>query len=299
MIAAPKLLIGICAYNEANNIGKLLQNLITEQNLPKDSKILVVCSGCTDRTPEIVRSFEKMDERIEPIIERDRLGKAHALNKLFSAARGSAEVLILTNADSLPKHGSISTLVSNLIKSDAGAVFAQPVPLNDSNGLSDKIVRVIWRLHHVISLLHEPKLSGELCAIYTCYLHNIPENVATDEPYIELSIHRQGSDILYVPEAVIYIRCPTNVIDLLKHRKRIWIGHTQLRNTTGFRVSTSSFLNVLSAIPSLKVNEIFYAFLGGFLEMIAYFEAKIASSKGIVPYVWEPIRSTKTDFSSK
>jgi len=53
-------------------------------------------------------------------------------------------------------------------------------------------------------------------------------------------------------------------------------------------------VNVLLAIPALRANEIFYAFLGGFFEIIAYFEAKIALSKGIVPYIWEPIRSTKT-----
>jgi len=230
-----KVLIGVCAYNEENNIGNLLQNLITKQNVPKDSKILVICSGCTDRTPEIVKDFKKVDERIEPIIENDRMGKAHALNKLFAIARDSADILVLVNADSLPSHGSIMKLLSKLIKSNAGAVFAQPVPLNDFNGLSNRIVHVIWRLHHVISLLQKPKLSGELCAIYTRYLQDVLENVATDEPYIELGIPEHGSNVLYVPEAIVYIRCPTNVIDLLKHRKRIWTGHMQLQNTTDLK----------------------------------------------------------------
>ncbi len=288
-----KMLVGVCAYNEENNIGNLLQNLITKQSLSKDSKIVVVCSGCTDKTPEIVKNFKKVDKRIEPIIEKARMGKAHALNKLFGIARSSADILVLTNADSLPGHESILKLLSKLTKSNAGAVFAQPVPLNDLNGLSDRIVRVIWRLHHVISLLQRPKLSGELCAIYTRHLQDIPENVATDEPYIELAIRKHGSDILYVPEAIIYIRCPTNVIDLLKHRKRIWTGHLQLQNTTGFKVSTSSLMTVLLAIPALRANEIVCALLGAFLEIIAYFAARIALSKGIVPYIWEPIRSTK------
>lgn len=97
-------------------------------------------------------------------------------------------------------------------------------------------------------MLQKPKLSGELCAIYTRYLQDVPENVATDEPYIELSILKHGSNVLYVPEAVVYIRYPTNVVDLLKHRKRIWTGHMQLQNTTGFKVSTSSLMNVLLAI---------------------------------------------------
>lgn len=298
MVVSTKVLIGICAYNEENNIENLLQNLITKQDLPKDSKIIVVCSGCTDRTPEIVKNFKTIDKRVEPIIEKARMGKAHALNKLFAVARNSADILVLTNADSLPSHGSIMKLLSKLVKSNAGAVFAQLVPLNNFNGLSDRIVHVIWRLHHVISLLQEPKLSGELCAIYTRYLKDIPENVATDEPYIELAIRKHGSNILYVPEAIVYIRCPSNVVDLLKHRKRIWIGHLQIQSITGFKVSTSSFLSILQSFPALKLHEVIYAFLGGFFELIAYLAARFDFSRNVIPYVWEPIKSTKTSIST-
>jgi cellulose synthase/poly-beta-1,6-N-acetylglucosamine synthase-like glycosyltransferase len=54
-----RIMIGVCPYNEENNIARLLQNLITEQSIPKESKILVVCSGCTDKTPDIVASFQR------------------------------------------------------------------------------------------------------------------------------------------------------------------------------------------------------------------------------------------------
>jgi biofilm PGA synthesis N-glycosyltransferase PgaC len=287
-----KVIVGICAHNEENNIGCLLQNLILEQNLSKNCRIVVVCSGCTDRTPRIVKEFQKRDARIEPVIEKIRRGKANALNKIFKIARESADVLVLVNADTLPKRGSITKLISRLENSNAGAVFAQPVPFKEFDGFCYRIVRVIWRLHHVISL-RKPKLSCELCAIRTSCLQKIPEKVATDEPYIELAIRKQGYDILYFPEAFAYIKCPANVADLLKHRKRIWAGHMQLQNATGVKVSTSSFRNVLQSIPALRPTEIFYALLGGFLEMVAYFQARVTLSKGKVPYIWEPIKSTK------
>jgi cellulose synthase/poly-beta-1,6-N-acetylglucosamine synthase-like glycosyltransferase len=148
-------------------------------------------------------------------------------------------------------------------------------------------------LHHAISLHQKPKLSGELCAIRASCLQEIPENVATDEPYIELAIRKQGYDILYVPEALVYIRCPTNTVDLLKQRKRIWLGHMQLQNATHFQVSTSSFGNILRAISALKLDEVLYVFLGALIEIIAYSQAKIALSKDVIPYIWEPIKSTK------
>jgi cellulose synthase/poly-beta-1,6-N-acetylglucosamine synthase-like glycosyltransferase len=292
-MAISKVVIGICAYNEENNIRNLLLNLILEQNLPKNCKILVVCSGCTDKTPLIVKEFGKRDTRIEAIIEGFRRGKANALNSIFKIARESTDVLVLVNADALPKRGSITKLLSKLANSEAGAVFAQPVPFKEFHGICYGIVNVIWRLHHTISLRQKPKLSGELCAIRASCLQEIPENVATDEPYIELAIRKQGYDILYVPEALVYIRCPTNTVDLLKQRKRIWLGHMQLQNATNFKVSTSSFGNILRAISALKLDEILYVFLGALIEITAYSQAKIALSKDMIPYIWEPIESTK------
>jgi cellulose synthase/poly-beta-1,6-N-acetylglucosamine synthase-like glycosyltransferase len=292
-MAVSKVVIGTCAYNEESNIRNLLLNLVVGQNLPKNCRILVVCSGCTDKTPLMVREFEKKDERIEAIIEGSRRGKANALNSIFKMAKESADVLVLVNADALPERGSITKLLSKLASSKAGAVFAQPVPFKEFHGICYRIVNVIWRLHHAISLYQEPKLSGELCAIRTSCLQEIPENVATDEPYIELAIRKQGYDILYLPEASVHIRCPTNTVDLLKQRKRIWIGHIQLQSATDFKVSTSRFRNVLRAISTLSLSDVLYVFPGALIEIIAYCQARTALSKDAIPYIWEPIESTK------
>jgi biofilm PGA synthesis N-glycosyltransferase PgaC len=293
-MSASKVLIGVCAYNEENNIARLLQNLISEQKIPKESKILVVCSGCTDRTPQIVASYQKKDSRIKPLVENVRRGKSNALNKIFKAAKVEADILILINADALPKRDSINKLLSKFTASDVGAVFAQPVPQKDSGSSCYGVTRLVWRLHHIISTFATPKLSGELCAIRTTCLQEIPENTATDEPYIESAIRKSHKNTIYAPEALVYIRCPTNIVDIIKQRKRIWIGHMQLQNATGYRVSTSSFKNMLRAVSALERSETIYVLPGGFLEFVAFLEAKILFRKGIIPFVWEPIKSTKT-----
>jgi cellulose synthase/poly-beta-1,6-N-acetylglucosamine synthase-like glycosyltransferase len=292
-MVASKVVIGVCAYNEENNIGNLLLNIVEEQDLPKNCRILIVCSGCTDKTPLMVKEFGERDERIEAVIEGSRKGKANALNSIFKRAKESFDVLVLVNADALPEHGSVTKLLSRLADSEAGAVFARPVPFKESRGICYGIVNVIWRLHHVISLRQEPKLSAELCAIRTSCLEEIPENVATDEPYVQLAIHRQGYDILYAPEALVYIRCPTNIIDLIKQRRRILLGHRQLLKATNFKVPTSSFTNVLRAVPALKLDEVFYVFLGAIIETIAYSQSRIVLNKDATPHIWEPIESTK------
>ena len=288
-----RVMIGICAHNEENNITPLLRNLISEQNIPKESKILVVCSGCTDKTPQIVSSFEKKDSRIRPLIESVRRGKSNALNKIFEAARAEADILILVNADAIPEKGSISRLVSRFTTLKVGAVFAQPVPIKIPGDPCYGIVRLIWRLHHIISMLDIPKLSAELCAVRTAYLQEIPENAVTDEPYIESAIRKRHKNILYAPEALVYIRCPTTIADLMRQRRRIWIGHMQLEKTTGYKVSTSSFKNMLRAINALQRSETIHVLQGLFLEILAYLEARILFSKGNIPFAWEPIKSTK------
>lgn len=292
MVHFSRALVGVCAYNEENNIGNLLNNLISEQNMPENCKILVVCSGCSDRTPEIVRQFQAKDKRIDLIIEDKRTGKANALNMLFRIARRSFDVLVLVNADAVPKSNSIRTLVAKLESGRAGAVFAQPIPFG-SLGVCYNVVGVIWHLHHMISLLQKPKLSGELCAIRVPCLREIPKNIATDEPYIEMEICKQGYEISYAPTAIVNIRCPTNISDLVKQRKRIWVGHMQLQNEEGFEVSTSNPWNIVRVAAALKLNEIPYLIMGGFLEVVAYVQAKLQISNGIIPYAWEPISSTK------
>jgi len=293
-----KTTVGICAYNEEHNIHLLLARLTSEQDLPADCRILVVCSGCTDGTIDVVKRFQGCDNRVQPIVEEKRSGKANALNKIFAEAKESADVLFLVNADALPEPGSIGKLLRALESSDAGVVFAQPIPFECSDGVSYRIVKVIWRLHHLISVLKSPKLSGELCAIRTICLQSIPKEIATDEPFIELVIRKQGYKIGYLPEAVVRIRCPTNVADLFKHRKRIWIGHLQLKQTTGFDVSTTNFRYILQVIPKLTPSEVFFAFLGAFIEVIAYRQAKRSAMKEKIPYMWEPIKSTKSSIGT-
>jgi uncharacterized membrane protein YccF (DUF307 family) len=47
----------------------------------------------------------------------------------------------------------------------------------------------------------------------------------------------------------------------------------------------------------LGFGDILYLLPGGFLEAVAYLQARIAVKKGNIPYIWEPIRSTKTSLS--
>jgi hypothetical protein len=67
----------------------------------------------------------------------------------------------------------------------------------------------------------------------------------------------------------------------------------QLQNATDFKVSTSSFWNVLRATSALDLDEFLYVLPGALIEAIAYCQARTDLSKDLIPYIWEPIESTK------
>ena len=52
--------VGITAHNEEKNIGKLLEALLGQElEQVEISEMIVVASGCTDRTCDVVREYEK------------------------------------------------------------------------------------------------------------------------------------------------------------------------------------------------------------------------------------------------
>jgi biofilm PGA synthesis N-glycosyltransferase PgaC len=298
-VSRERVCVGVCAYNEEKNIHFLLKNLLTQQDLSDSHEIVVACSGCTDSTPQMVEGFQRQDPRVKLIVEKERRGKAKALNDIFKYASG-AKGLILTNADALPEPLSIAKLVKAMDRPSVGAVAGRPVPLRRGSKLASMIVSLIWDLHDKISRYEAVKLSGELCIVRPSLVKRIPTNLATDEPYIEMMIRREGYEIAYLRDAIVYIRGPENISEIVKHRRRIWTGHLQIKRMEGFVVSTSDFSRILpmmvksfrSNLKNLHILSLFVA-----LELYSYLLARYDIHRNKIPFVWEMLKSTKTALS--
>src|SRR3989344_4430067 len=93
--------IGIPVYNEEKNIGKLL-GLLTRTKFQFDLKeILVICSGCTDKSVDIVKNYAQRNHKIRLLIETKRNGKYTAVNKILKHSKG--DFIIFVNGDTLPR----------------------------------------------------------------------------------------------------------------------------------------------------------------------------------------------------
>lgn len=232
--------IGIMAYNEEKNIGRLLQALL-DQNLNnvKISNIFVIASGCTDRTEEIVREFSRKDKGIRLLTQEKREGKPSAIN--FFIKNAQAEILILESGDTYLENDTIEKLISPFSDKEVGMAGAHVIPINNKNTFMGFAVYLQWKLHHLIAM-KKPKM-GELIAFRKIF-QKIPRTSAVDEANIEPLIRGQGYRLKYVPEAIVYNKGPLNLQDFIAQRRRINVGHLALKENQGYIVSTMSGLRV-------------------------------------------------------
>lgn len=233
--------IGVTAYNEAANIGALLDCLLTQTLDRVDvSHILVVSSGSTDATNDIIRRYEERDPRIRLMIQPVREGKASAINWILREA--TTPNVIICSADLQPDTHAVENLVSPLADSDVGMTGCRPVPVNNRDTFMGFAVHLQWDLHHYIAL--EQTKAGEMIAFRKIF-ERIPKTTAVDEASIEPLIRGQGYLVKYVPDAIVYNKGPETLADFLRQRRRIFAGHLEMTDKLGYSVSTMSGLRVL------------------------------------------------------
>lgn len=232
--------LGIMAHNEEANIGRLLARVRDSQfQVVEVREIIVVTSGCTDRTEDVVRAAAVADNRIQLISQPVREGKASAMN-LFIRHAG-CEVLVLSSADLLPAEDAIERLVAPFANPEIGMTASRPEPVNDPSTFMGFAAHLLWDLHHEINL-HGFK-AGELIAFRKVF-ERIPPHTAVDEASVEPIIRGQGFEARYVPEAVVYNKGPETVEDFLRQRRRIYAGHLEMKDRLGYSVSTMSGITI-------------------------------------------------------
>lgn len=288
-----KCCVGIMAYNEESNIGRLLEALLQQRlETVAIAEIVVVSSGCTDRTEEIVREYMAQDARIKLHSQSRREGKASAINLLLRRTR--QEIIVLESADTLPDPDTIEQLVAPFADPEVGMTGGHPVPTNDPRCFMGFIASLLWNLHHRVSL-RRPKM-GELIAFRRIF-RQIPYDSAVDEASIEPLILGQGLLMHYAPGAIVYNRGPETVRDFFKQRRRIYAGHLYVRDTLGYRVSTMSGWRILPLfLTEMQADWRYFFWAPAAMGLEA-----VARLKGMIdysiwrrkPFIWSVSETTK------
>ncbi|NKQ37268.1 MAG: glycosyltransferase [Chloroflexi bacterium] len=237
--------IGITAYNEEANIGRLLRRMLDQQlETVTITEIVVVASGCTDGTVEIAREMVAVDGRIRVLVQPEREGKASAMNLFIQEAQ--EDVLLLCSADLLPEMDAVEQLMTPFADPEVAMTGCHPVPVNDPATFMGFAVHLQWDLHHEMNAAGGFK-GGEMVGFRRVFAR-IPYHTAVDEASVEPIVRGQGYKALYCPDAVVYNKGPETVDDFLRQRRRIYAGHLDLQRMLGYKVSTMSGGKVFSLL---------------------------------------------------
>lgn len=269
--------IGIMSHNEGQNIGHLLDSIINQTCWTHIKEILIISSGSTDNTNNIVKSFSKKYPKVILITEKVRNGKAQAVNIFLSKTK--EDIVVLMSGDLLLKKTTLALMIRHFINADIGIVGSHPVPLNNKSTFIGFAVNLMWELHHLVSL-KQPKM-GELIA-FRRILKKIPTLSVVDEVNIEAVIRGQGYNALYEPKAIVFNKGPESIKDFITVRRRNFAGHLATKFEYSYSVSTLDTFTVLSILItqySFSIYSIF--FIPG--TIILEFVSRIL---GFIDYKW-------------
>src|SRR5712692_6793418 len=287
--------VGIMAHNEEANIGRTIRAVLEQQSPSvRIEEVIVVASGCTDRTVPIVAEIALQEPRIRLYIQEKREGKASAINLFLKQA--ISPVVVLIGADVLPAPSALEYLCVPLKDPKIGMVGGRPVPVNDPATFMGYAAHLLWRLHDRLARIH-PKL-GEVIA-FRNVIAGIPTTSAVDEISIQALISQLGYQLIYEPACIVYNKGPLTIRDFLKQRRRIYAGHLQTREQQNYEAATmkvSLIASQLSACrdfalrtPKHVLWTLATVLLEGYARLQGYYDYRRKRDH----HIWEMVGSTK------
>jgi len=292
--------VGICAHNEEKNISKIVGAVLRE---PIVDELIVVASGCTDRTVERLRPFNG-DGRLQVIVEPTRTGKTSAFNIILASYRG--DFLVSLPGDVIPTASAISRLVESF-HDGVGVVGGLPIPSNGRDTVMDRVALLVWSYHNAALLKLERRgtlghVSGEIFAVRRGVVEHLPPETVLDDAGLALAALQAGYRISIEPRATVLMNGARTPKDFVIQRRRNLVGHRQLSSqrhgfggppsltfSNGLADSIEALASVLRASPSLAV-----ALPPSIvLEALSRILAWVDWHKGRTHRIWEIAASTK------
>lgn len=289
-----KISIGICAYNEEKNIEQVIRSIYRQDTDGFDvSEVIVVSSGSTDKTDEIVSELISEFDNLILLPQAAREGKNSAINYFLDEK--TAPIAVLLNADNvLGGPNTLKELISPFENSSVGITGGHPVPTNDRDSLAGFASNMLWVMHHHISATY-PKI-GELIAFRDIGTR-LPCDSQSDEDILRMKLEEIGYRGVYAPNAVVYNRGPETVSDFLKQRIRVNIGERYMKKnydydipTWNMKLLTEALFETVREMGFHPLKIFFTASLEAYSRTVSSLHVKL--NKGDAN-IWNPVSTTK------
>ena len=225
--AEPTVAVLVAAYNEERHIEERVRNVL-QQDYPADRLRIYVGSDCSsDRTGEILRSFDT--DRLTFADFKDRRGKPSVINDL--AAMASEEILVLTDANTFFAPDTVRKLARHFDKPDVGCVCGELRMMGGGDNVENQD-HIYWRYERLLKFFESriDALLGANGGVYALRRKDykpIPPKTIVDDFWISMEIVESGRRCVYDPEAVANEAIPERIGDEFRRRVRIGIGNYQ------------------------------------------------------------------------
>lgn len=221
----PSVSLVLSVYNEEKHIAAKLQNLLSLDYPAAKLEILIGSDGSSDRTDEIVRTFD--DPRIKLMSFSQRSGKPGVLNRLTPLAAG--ELMVFTDANALFAPDSLKKLARHFSDPGVGGVCGKLVFHGATGETSEG---AYWKLETFLKTRESDLDSclganGAIYAIRSAAWPEIPDNTLVDDFVVAMKVREQGLSIRYDTEATAYEDLPPRIGDEVTRRIRIGAGDFQ------------------------------------------------------------------------
>jgi cellulose synthase/poly-beta-1,6-N-acetylglucosamine synthase-like glycosyltransferase len=265
----------VAAYNEENTIEDKIKNSL-DLDYPKEKlEIIVVESGSTDRTPEIVKEYKD----VKLLQQKERRGKAAAIN--FGKENAGGEIVIITDSNALFEKETVKRLISNFADSKVGGVVGNYVISNPSSSFTSRGEDFYFKIERFMRDMEGQidstvTFSGEITAFRKELIGKVREDSISEDMSMALAIRKKDYRVVYEPEAKVFEKGAETTEDEMIKRKRTAIGTIQecFRNKDLFFNPRYGLFGTL-ILPSHKLFQIITPFVGiGFVVssfIFAYF----------------------------
>jgi cellulose synthase/poly-beta-1,6-N-acetylglucosamine synthase-like glycosyltransferase len=212
-------------YNEELVIERRINNIF-ESTYPKNKiEVIIVDSGSRDKTRSIIET--NFQNRVILIREKERNGKAHAINLALGVCKG--DIIILTDGPTLYDKETIAELVESFRDSSVGGVSAlYKVPITGESHVVDSEY-TFWSYKDKIRILESRVystswLSGEACAFRNKTITKVDEDTLADDSNIALQLISKGYRVIVNGETYFTEGSPSGVYDYFKIKVRRALG---------------------------------------------------------------------------
>lgn len=232
-MAKTTITIGIPAYNERRNIGKLLDD-IALQKLNSDvvlEQVLVVSDCSTDGTDEIVKEKALHNKAITLHRNLERGGKMAAMKTIFQELK--SDVLVFFDADvQLVNSNTVQELLEPFLRGEEniGLVGGNPIPIKEKLTYASLASYFSYHLLQNIKKAQPNSLyssHGRIVALQKELVKSLIDRLIVtpgDDQFLYLACTKSGRRFIYAKDAKVYYHLPVKAKDYLNQNLRFRVA---------------------------------------------------------------------------